>query len=156
MTEKARALDVFDLISKIDQKNYDLWSGLTEEQKKEFSPLITMRWMAGVDDPFQVIMLNELVNRIVFSLPDHKELMLKLLTVCSNGKRKRCQWVPYKVTKGSIKKNPVVELIAHENQISIDDAEDLVVFYTHDEIIELAEKHGLQKEEVKALKKELK
>lgn len=151
---KERALDIFWLIGQIDGKNYDLWDSLTPEQQKEFSPLITMRWMAGVTDPFQLIMLNEVVNPTVFNLPEHKELLLKLLTVCSDGSHKRCSWVNYKLLS-TRKAKRAVGLIAEHYKMSLDEAADSIRLFSSDEILELAEMHGFQKEEIKELKKEL-
>ena len=151
---KERALDIFALLGDIDRKKYDLWEGFTDEQKKEFSPLVTMRWMAGTTSPLQMIMLNELVNVTLFNIGgDHKEFMLKLLTVCSDGNQKRYTWSNYK-TSGS-KKKQSVELIATHYNLSLKEAEDSLKLFTPEEIMELGEIHGLQKDELKALKKEV-
>lgn len=153
---KERALDVFGLLSQIDSKDYDIWDKLTAEQKKEFSPLVTMRWMAGMGDPVQLIFLNEIVNTSVFQLGDaHKEFLLKLLTVCSNGKSKRYGWVNYKVSSGKKNKRSV-ELIAEHYKLSLNEAQESRALFSPEEILELAELQGLQKDEIAELKKELK
>lgn len=153
---KERSLDVFDLLSKIDRKDYEIWDNLNEEQKKEFAPLVVMRWMAGCGDPVQLIFLNEIVNTSVFQLGDHKELLLKLLTVCSNGKSKRYSWINYKVSNGSKKSKKVNELIATHYHMSLKEADEARPLFSEQEILELAEMHGLQKEEIAEIKKELK
>lgn len=152
--KKERALDIFWLLGEIDRKNYQIWDKLTDEQKKEFSALITMRWMAGTTDQRQVIFLNEIVNLAVFNLPDHKELLLKLLMVCSDGRPKRYQWINYKMTSARKNKRSV-ELIAEHYHMSLKEAEDTVRLFSPTEIMELGELHGLQKEELKDLKKEV-
>jgi len=151
---KERALDIFMLLGEIDKKNYKLWDSLSDDQKKEFSPLVTMRWMAGTTDQRQIIFLNEVVNLAVFSLPEHKELFLKLLTVCSSGDKKRYTWINYK-TGGTKKSKKSVELIAEHYHMSLKEAEDTVRLFSADEIMELGEAHGLQKDELKLLKKEV-
>ena len=155
MATKERTLDIFTLLDQIDKKNYYIWDSLTEEQRKEFSPLIVMRWMAGCTDPAQIVFLNDIVNVSVFSLGNHKEFLLKLLTVCSNGKSKRYQWVNYKLG-GSKKLKLSVELIANHYQLGIKEAEDTRRLFTDEELIELAESEGWQKSEIADLKKELK
>lgn len=152
---KERALDVFQLLAQIDRKNYEVWDTLTDEQKKEFSPLVVMRWMAGTTDPVQIIFLNEIVNVSVFPLGDHKELLLKLLTVCSNGGTKRYSWINYKVSGGKKTGKLSTALIANQYNMSIKEAEDARRLFSPEEIMELAEIHGLQKEEIADLKKEL-
>jgi hypothetical protein len=151
---KERALDIFMLLGELDKKNYNIWDSLGEDQKKEFSALVTMRWMAGTTDQRQLIMLNEIVNLTVFNLPEHRELLMKLLAVCSSGEKKRYSWINYKV--GSSKKNKrSVELIAEHYGMSMKDAEDSLRLFSVSEIIELGEMHGLQKDEMKLLKKEV-
>jgi hypothetical protein len=152
---KERALDIFTLLDQIDKKNYYIWDSLTEEQRKEFSPLIAMRWMAGCTDPAQIVFLNDIVNVSVFTLGNHKEFLLKLLTVCSNGKTKRYQWVNYKVG-GSKKMKRSVELIANHYRLGPTEAEDTRRLFNDAEILELAEIEGWQKDEIAELKKELK
>lgn len=147
---KERALDIFTLLDQVDKKNYGIWDSLTEEQRKEFSPLVTLRWMAGCTDPVQLIFLNEIVNTTVFTLGDQKEFLLKLLTVCSNGKSKRYQWINYKVG-GSKKLKKSVELIATHYQLGPKEAEDTRRLFSEEEILQLAELEGLQKDEIKEL-----
>lgn len=151
---KERALDIFMLLDEIDRKNYKLWDSLSEEQKKEFSALVTMRWMSGTTDQRQIIFLNEVVNLAVFNLPEHKELLLKLLIVCSSGSKKRYNWINYK-TGGTKKNKKSVELIAEHYCMSLREAEDTMRLFSTEEIMELGESHGLQKDELKLLKKEL-
>lgn len=150
---KERALDIFWLLDKIDKKDYHIWETLTEEQRKEFSPLVTMRWMTGTSDPMQLLFLNEIVNLSVFSLPEHKEFLLKLLTVCSNGKSKRYQWINYKT--GTKKPKKAVQLLAEHLNVSEKEAEDSLRLFNAEEVLEVAEQHGWQKDEIKELKKEL-
>jgi hypothetical protein len=151
---KERALDIFHLMGEIDKKKYDIWDKLNDDQKKEFSALITMRWMAGTTDERQIIFLNELVNLAVFSLPEHKQLLMELLTVCSSGKPKRYSWVNYKLTAGS-KKKLAVQLVADHYNLSLKEAEDSVLQFSTEELLELAEIQGWQKEDLKNLKKEV-
>lgn len=152
---KERTLDVFTLLDQIDKKNYYIWDSLTEEQRKEFSPLIVMRWMAGCTDPAQIVFLNDIVNVSVFSLgSNHKEFLLKLLTVCSNGKTKRYNWVNYKLG-GSKKMKKAVELISTHYRLSPKEAEDTRRLFNDEELLELAEAQGWQKDEIKELQGEL-
>ena len=153
-TAKVRALDIFTLLDQVDRKNYAIWDSLTDEQMKEFSPLVTLRWMAGCTDPVQLIFLNEIVNTTVFTLGEHKEFLLKLLTVCSNGKSKRYQWINYKLG-GSKKMKKAVELVMNHYRLSPKEAEDTRKLFSDEEILALAEEQGLQKDEIKELLGEL-
>lgn len=151
---KTRALDIFTLLGEIDRKNYGLWDTLSEEQKKEFSALVAMRWMAGTTDQRQIIFLNEIVNTAVFNIGDHKELLLKLLTVCASGGKRRYTWINFKVG-GSKKIKRSVELVAEHYHMSNKEAEDTARLFSPQELMELGELQGLQKDELKELKKEV-
>ncbi len=152
---KERALDIFVLLDQVDKKNFQLWDALTDAQKKEFSPLVTMRWMAGTTDERQLIMLNELINTTIFGLTAHPELLLKLLSVCASGKLKRYNWLNYKLSGGKKYKRSV-ELIAEHYKLSWEDAAEQRPIFDDAELLELAEIQGWQKDEIAELKKELK
>jgi hypothetical protein len=156
MATKERALDIFMLLGELDRKNYGLWDSLSDEQKKEFSPLVTMRWMAGTADQRQLIFLNEIVNPVVFNLGDHKELLLKLLTVCSSGSRQRYSWINVKLSGTSKKSKLSTSLVAEHYRLSMKEAEDVVKLLSPIELMELGEQQGWQKDELKDLQKELK
>lgn len=153
---KERALDLFQLLGQIDRKDYHIWQSLTSEQQKEFSAYMTLMWMAGTTDPFQILMLNEVVNTTLFSLPEHRELMLKLLAVCSNGQSKRYTWVKYKLGGNGTKVKLAIKLLMEHHRYSEKEAEDVYPLYSTAELIELAESQGWQKDELKDLAKELK
>lgn len=152
---KERALDIFVLLDQLDRKNYELWETLTDEQRKEFAPLVVTRWMAGCDDAFQIVMLNEVMNIAVFPLGDRKSLLMRLLTVCSSGRRKRYKWVNFK-TGGTKQCKRAIELIAATYHLSRSEAADTLKLFKPDELIALAEETGWQKDEIKELQKELK
>lgn len=152
---KERALDVFQLLGRLDKKDYHVWETLNEDQKKEFSAFVTMRWMTGTSSAYQLVLLNELVNTTVFSLPDNKELLMKLLAVCSDGSSKRYQWINYK-TGGKKKSGIGVKLISAVYNIPEHEAEDTIKHFSPEELVQMAENQGWQKDEVKELQKELK
>jgi hypothetical protein len=90
MTTKAYKTDIFDLMRRIDKGDHQLWSKLTEEERKGLSPLLVMKWMSGTSDLRQIVFLNTLANVVVFPLAKHPELLLKLLTVCSSKVAEPC------------------------------------------------------------------
>jgi len=166
MAAKEYALDIFKVLGELDRKNFYLWDKLTPEEQKGFSPLIALRWMAGIEDQRQIIFLNEIVNMSIFNITTKnsagqetydkdflKEMMMKLLAVCSSGKTQRYSWVNYKFTNS--KKKIAVGLISEHYGMSLKDAEDTVKLFSPGEILELAEAAGFQKDEIKLLKKEV-
>ena len=152
---KERALDIFQLLERLDRKDYNIWDDLSEEQRKEFSPLIVTRWMAGCDDEFQCLMLNEVMNPTVFEFGDKKPMLMHLLAVCASGGRKRYRWVNHKTGKSASSKL-ALQLVMDEHRLSRAEALDTIKLYTSDELVALATAHGWQKDEIKDLQKELK
>ena len=150
---KERVLDIFALMSQLDVKDYDAWDNLTDEQRKELSPYMLLRWLSGTKDERQLVFLNELVNPLVFSLGDHKELLLKLLTVCTDGQRKRYTWRNFK--SGKKLSSKALQLLKEHYSYGDREAKDALPLLTPGDLLELAELQGWQKEDITALKKEV-
>ena len=154
-----RKLDVFQLLAKLDRRDMSIWSTLDDDQRKEFAPLVVMRWLAGTGDSDQIMALNEFVNTKVFALANHKELLMKLMAASDNGRSKRYQWMPMKqrATKVPFTLRLMGEMYPLMSKQRL---ESKVVefgnFYTKEELINAAETRGWQKDEITSLKKELK
>lgn len=151
---KERSLDIFELLPKIDQKDLHIWEKLSDEQRKEFSPLVVLKWLRGTDNLTQLEFLNELVNPVIFTLGQEKEFILKLMAICTFGGRKRYSWLS---TKSNKKKSTLkIDMIMNYNHISKRESMEVVSLYNEEEILQMAEEIGYQKDEITALKKELK
>jgi hypothetical protein len=149
-----RALDIFWLLGQLDRKNHDVWEGLTEEQRKEVSPYVILRWLAGnVEEPEQLVNLADIAAPYAFEFGDEKDLMLKVFAACTVGGPKRYNWVNYKVT--AKRKNRAVGLVAETYKWPLRHAAEALHMFTNEELLELAQLQGWQADEVKDLKKEL-
>jgi len=147
-------LDIFWLLSQLDKKQHDVWEGLTDEQKKEVSPYVILRWMAGnIDEPEQLVNLGDIASLYAFELGDEKELLLKVLAACSVGGPKRYSWVPFKVT--AKRKNKALGLIASTYRWPMKHAAEAIHMFTIEELVQMAQDQGWQADELKDLKKEL-
>jgi hypothetical protein len=152
---KERALDMFQVLARIDAKDYSIWDSLNEEQIKELSPYMLLRWMTGTNDEKQLIFLNRIVNTLLFTVGnDHRELMLKLLTVSASGGTKRYKWQNHKTLKKATTKLSL-QVVMDYNHFTERHAIDAMRIYISQDIIEMAEDLGWQNDEIKALKKEL-
>ena len=84
-------LDIKRELNAVDQKNYDFYDNLTEEEQKAFSPFILMRYTANVqgDRDIQewfVETTNEYVNKHFNDLSkNHKSLLWKLYAATGAG-----------------------------------------------------------------------
>jgi hypothetical protein len=154
MTE--RNLDLFKTLDSISKKKRAYYAELTEEEQKEFAPLVFMRWLSGTKDQGQIVFLNEFVNPYVFDLSKHKELLYKLMTVCTDGTFKRYTWI--KAKGKSIPSMPVsVDVIKafypnHSNR----DAINALKIFNETDILEMAEQLGFEKDNITKIKAEFK
>lgn len=151
---KEFALDIFHLLGQVDKKDTLFYSKLTDEQRKAYSPLVTMRWMSGTSDARQIIFLNELMNRFVFQIGDHKELLYKLQCAASSGSPRRYNWMSAK-TSGS-KKNKGQDVVMQYYDYGVREAKSVMHLLSSEDILMMAEELGYQKEELAKLKKDLK
>jgi hypothetical protein len=85
-------LDIKRELNAVDQKNYNFYDKLTDEEKKAFSPYILMRYTANVQMPDRDIqewyleMTNEMVNKNHWDLSkNHKALLWKLFAATGTG-----------------------------------------------------------------------
>jgi hypothetical protein len=148
-----RKVDLFWLLGQLDAKNFDLWDQLTEEQRKEVSPYMILRWLAGCNDPEQLVMLGEVANACLFEFGNKKDLMLKVLTACTASGSKRYKWT---APKGAVKSSSkALQLIADTYKMPLRHAIDVRPLFTNAEVTALAEAQGWQKDELAELKKEL-
>lgn len=155
MSTPKHKLDVFRVLRNINQRNKGFFSELTDEEIKAFHPLVVERWLTGTDDPSQIIFVNELVNRFVFSLPNDKELVYKLMTICTSGGFQKYQWTR---TKSKYQSNLSATLKVIEEYFDYNQSQALgcLPLMSNEEILELADEIGCEKEVITKIKKELK
>ena len=150
MTDK---LDMFEVLKQIDKQNITFYDNLEPAQKKQFVPLLTMRWLSS-GSKVQQQMLNTIVNPMVFKLHRHPGLLYKLMVATSDGKAKRYSWVK----KKSKEKNPAmsIEIIARYYEVSKKDAARYRSQLSSEDILDMADSLGYDKDQIKKLKTELK
>jgi hypothetical protein len=151
--ERTFKLDIFQLLGSIDNpRSGDVYDNLSDDEKKGFAPLVVMRWMTGTSDERQVMLLNEFVNPYVFPLGKHPQLLMQSLQVASSKKSKRYGWLGVKGGKKSTLANAV---IAEYFDYSTREVALLNPRPSSQEILQMAEELGWQKDEGAKLKKEL-
>lgn len=148
-----RKLDIFALFKKIDAGDHGFYEKLSPDEQKDFSPLIVQRWMSSGSE-LQLMMLNSITNRVIFALPKHRELVAKLLVTCSDRSHSRKTWLkmPGRGTKAS---SQAIAVLKAAYGYSTREAERQLPLLPASVIMELAERQGLQDDELKQLRKEL-
>lgn len=170
MAKKEKKLDLFGgLLPAMDTQNVEFYEGLEDDAKKEFAPLIAMRYMSVasgkqsgygknaklVDDEatiHHILATNALVNVGFWELSKFPDLQYKLLAYCGTGTKKKHKWVA-----NSPKGSRAAEIISDLFPTAKDDELELLVqLNTFDDFVEIAKMQGLQDDELKAFKTKLK
>lgn len=155
MTTKTYKLDIFKTLSHISKKDTNFFTRLSEEEQNAFQPLVVMRWLSGTRLSRQIYFLNELVNPLVFAITKHPELLYNLMTICTTGVDRRHNWTK-SLSKKTTSMPTAINIIKKQYRYNTLHAIDALKLLNNDDILELAEDHGLQKEDIAKLKRELK
>lgn len=155
MSQSNHKLDIFQVLNRIDKKHHSFYSKLSDEEQKAFQPLVVMKWLGGVQQARQIMFLNELVNPFVFSLARHKDLLFKLMTICTTGNPSKYQW--NKTLSKKIGKMPLsTNIVKGYFKYTPTRAREALPLLSNEDIISFAEQLGMQKEEISKVKLELK
>lgn len=147
-------LDIFKLLGQINSpQSGDIYKTLTDDEKKGFSPLVVMRWLSGTSDAGQIVALNQFANTSVIPLAKHPHLLMLTLQACCSKRNGRNNWLGIK--SGTKKTQLRNQVMMEYYEWSSNEMRDCFVFPSDDEIIEMAEDLGWQKDEVAKLKKEM-
>jgi len=154
-TATKKPLDIFQVLNHISQKDREYIKTLTDEELKAFQPFVIMRWLSGTNSARQIYFLNTLVNPFVFNLPEHKELLYYLMTICTSGKSQRYNWIKGP-TKKDKKLSSITNVICDYYKYNSSEAKSVLSLLSREDILSYAEQLGYQTEEITKIKKELK
>lgn len=154
MSDKKHKLDIFQVLNKLSTKDRAYYNSLSEDEKKALAPLVVMRWLTGTKDARQVFFLNELVNPFVFSMANHKELLMDLMLASTSGRSSRYYWNKAKTKKSKASKS--VDVVREFFGYNTTEASEALPLLSNEDVIQFAEQLGRQPDEIKAIKKELK
>lgn len=102
--------DLFEALAAIDRKDYGYYDRLTEEQKKKFSPFMTIKWMSAVKasgslQQFHALSTNEFANKHLFNenVIKHPKLQWMMLCASSLGQKQFHHYIkPNKQSEGNL------------------------------------------------------
>jgi hypothetical protein len=146
-------LDIKRELNAVDQKNYEFYDKLTDEERKAFSPYILMRYTASVqgDRDTQEWFLertNEMVNKNHWDLSkNHKALLWKLFAATGAGVN--C-YHPYLAAGKKEKANKIEKLLVElYPAMKMDEIKMLAKMMDKNDIKELFDKMGFDKKQRK-------
>ena len=143
-------LDIKAMMRAVDTRDKQWYNNLSDEDKKLYSPYMTLKWSASVDsDQFfkehYVEMTNELENKHLWTLSkNHKGLLWKLTAVCGSTVAHFHQWI-YPKKKASATKSKMKELQIIFPNAKQQDLDVLDKTMTTKEFSELKKTHGIEK-----------
>ena len=150
----AAKLDIKRELRAVDQKDYDFYKNLTDEEKKSFNPFILMRYTSNctleIDlQEWFIEQTNECINKNYISIgsKDHKELMWKLYAAIGTGIN--C-YHPYLALGKKEKANKIEKLLCEIHPtMKLDDVKVLASLMTKDDCNELFDQMGFDKKQRK-------
>lgn len=147
-------LNIFDILGSIDVQDIEYYRNLSPEDRKQVVPFVLMQWLSCTSDNQQLVLLNEIVNGRVFQLNKHPELLFYLLTLCTNGNKKRYAWKkpPHKTTSFPKAVKVLKDALGYSTERTIE----CLRLYTNDDIVLYANRLGYQSDFIKDLTTELK
>lgn len=106
VAKKGHKLDLAAVLQAIDRQDIEWYSGLGEEERKSYAPLVLMRFMSSLTDQnrnaaYAVLATNDLVNIGFWAMSKHPELQHKLLCLAGLGGKQYRPWLATKKTKRS-------------------------------------------------------
>ena len=155
VSQRKHKLDIFKVLGRISSKDREFYGKLSEEEQKAIAPLVVMRWLSGTRSAQQIYFLNELVNPFVFSMHSHKDLLIKLMTICGPGRTQKYFWNKAQ-TKRTTSTPHIVGVIRDYFGYSSIEAMESLSLLDDDTILWYADELGRQPDEIKLIKKELK
>lgn len=149
----SKKIPLYDLLEAIDRNNYGFYDSLSDEQKKDFSPWLAMRYASsstGDFAPYHLMAVNQVANVDFSSISKHPKLQWLLLASCGTGSKMTHPWVAPPKTKANDKLRQLAKDLFPSYD---DDSIDMVLQNnTSDDIIQIAKDMGYQDSELKAFK----
>jgi hypothetical protein len=153
MSEK---LTIADETGAIDYRAKDLWDTLTEEQRKQISFYLLLRYASDVrtsDSDLQgmaICKTNEYYNKNFFALSKHPKLLWYLVCMTGNGEKDYFhEYIKFKPKGGDSKTHKVLETM-YPN-MKQDELELLAMMTTKSDIKEYAKNLGMDDNAIKKL-----
>lgn len=144
--------NIFEVLEAIDKKDESFFDNLTEAQKKDLSPYMLTKWLQGTTDASQIYFLNQFVNHSLFTIQNHKDFLIQLMTICTDGKKKRYKWQKPKKGNNFSKSISVIKEYFKYNER---EAKEALPLLSARDILTYAEYLGRQEDDIKQLRKEL-
>lgn len=152
-------LTIKDETAAIDTGARDLWDNLTDDQRKQISLYILIRYASSIKtndtdaQELAIFKTNEYYNKNFFLLSKHPKLLWYLVCMCGNEKKKIYfhEWIGYKKSPKS-NNNKLFNFIAEKYpHMKSQEIEMMIKLSSKKEIKTFIEDFGLEDSEIKKL-----
>jgi len=151
MAKTERQFNIAEVIEqKIAKKDVAFFDNLEDWQIRQIPPFMLMKWMGAARNKNQIKLTNDIANTLVFSLYNHPKLLYKVLMACNTGGRPGWVKRPPKA-----KESEKLKVIKEYHDCTLTEAQKYLPLFEDNDIIEMAEAIGIDKETLTKLKKEL-
>jgi phosphatidylserine/phosphatidylglycerophosphate/cardiolipin synthase-like enzyme len=154
MAEKSDKLSIWNEMAQLDQKNRRFYDELNEQEKKDISPYVLLRWASCIDtnndelNRYYLLSTNQQANKHFWSSSLHKKLQWLLLTTVSPGMGKhRHEWIAYNGRQAKNKRSRLLTQLFPE--IKTQDAEQLAELIPDAELKQRLEQMGWNDKDIK-------
>jgi hypothetical protein len=154
MAEKSSKLSIWNEMAQLDQKNRRFYDELNEQEKKDISPYVLLRWASCIDtnndelNRYYLLSTNQQANKHFWSSSLHKKLQWLLLTTVSPGMGKhRHEWIAYNGRQAKNQRSRLLTQLFPE--IKTQDAEQLAELIPDAELKQRLEQMGWNDKDIK-------
>jgi hypothetical protein len=147
----ANFLDIKSMMRAVDSRDKTWYARLSDDDKKLYSPYMSMKWTAAVQhnepaiEEFYVEEVNENVNKHLWTLSKkHKSLLWRLTAMCGSTFAMYHKWF-YPKKKKTTDKSKMKELQLLYPNAKQADLDVLDTTITTKEFKELQQQHGIDK-----------
>lgn len=153
-----KKLELKEVLGAIDLGGRQLWEDLSDDEKKDVVFFVLNRWISSVNgsrehQELAILKTNEYYNKNFFDIGttvnnDHRRLLWHLLCMSGDtGNIERHNWI--KLNKRATQSDRVKLIHQLKPHLGIQEVELLAELSTKNELIELAQEHGLDKPKLK-------
>jgi hypothetical protein len=153
---KEYKLDLGQMLTAIDQRDFNWLTRQSPDAVKEFSPLMALRWAASLSNDGEraavyLMLLNERVNVHLFELSkNHADLLFRLLASCGTGRMRRT----FLKAPPQSSNNAAIAFLYNHHPLAKDrEIEGLLTLYTRDEFETLLIDYGKKDDEIEQIMK---
>ncbi|VVC05085.1 Uncharacterised protein [uncultured archaeon] len=151
-------LSIWNEMAALDRKDYDYYNRLTDEQKKQFSPYLLLRWGSMIEgnsdlQKYYLLAANSFTNQNFWSIQKHKKLQwLVCCTMSPECGKQRHGWIAGKKEKKSSDDLRKI-LLSLYPVLKSDEIDLLLKIHSSEEIKKWLKEVGLLEKESKNLQK---